>query len=386
MFRPPGFMGSAFLWEVLINNRPIASTAQGTFLMVEVDPGTYGFVSRIPSSRTPIVRVTAEPGHVYFLKQDLGLTQLTLERVSDAEGRQAIPGLKMVEAAEPVSGDGVAVRASPPPSAGGRFPTTPVAVTFAKAPVRADDIAVIIGNADYSRLAKDIPNVVPAYADAEGFKRYAVDALGVREGNILHLKDATGAQMTRIFGSATDFRGQLFDWVKPGRSKVYVYYSGHGAPGGDGRAYLVPSDADASRIQLNGYPIEALYRNLEQLPALSVTVILEACFSGLSQAGAVAARASNIVVVPHVPGSKRLTVISAGAADQIASWEDDSSHGLFTKYFLKGMSGEADRPPHGNGDGTVEWHELRAYLSEWVTYYARRYYGRDQRPEVSAAQ
>jgi len=51
----------------------------------------------------------------------------------------------------------------------------------------------------------------------------------VREGNIIHVKDATGAQMTRIFGSATDFRGQLFDWVKAGRSKVYVYYSGHGA-------------------------------------------------------------------------------------------------------------------------------------------------------------
>src|SRR2546426_1555509 len=48
------------------------------------------------------------------------------------------------------------------------------------------------------------------------------------------------------------------------------YYSGHGAPTTDGGAYLVPVDADARRIQLNGYPLELLYRNLGKLPAVSV--------------------------------------------------------------------------------------------------------------------
>jgi hypothetical protein len=78
-----------------------------------------------------------------------------------------------------------------------------------------------------------------------------------------------------------------------------------------------------------------------------------------------------------------MTVIAAGAADQIASWEEDDSHGLFTKYFLKGMKGEADARPYGNGDGVVAWSELGTYLEDTLTYFARRYYGRDQTSQIT---
>ena len=74
--------------------------------------------------------------------------------------------------------------------------------------------------------------------------------------------------------------------------------------------------------------------------------------------------------------------ISAGAADQMASWEQNGSQSLFTKYFLKGMSGEGDKKPYGNGDGKVEDRELKKYLDDTMTYYARRYYGRDQTAQI----
>ncbi|MCG8507876.1 MAG: hypothetical protein MI741_01490 [Rhodospirillales bacterium] len=72
----------------------------------------------------------------------------------------------------------------------------------------------------------------------------------------------------------------------------------------------------------------------------------------------------------------------AGPADQVASWEEDSSNGLFTKYYLKAMSGEADRAPYGNGDNVIGWDELNAYLADTLTYYARRLYGRDQKAQI----
>ena len=56
---------------------------------------------------------------------------------------------------------------------------------------------------------RDIPDVEPAYADAEAARRYALEALGVREGNIIFLEDATGAQITRVFGNERDPRGQV---------------------------------------------------------------------------------------------------------------------------------------------------------------------------------
>jgi hypothetical protein len=264
------------------------------------------------------------------------------------------------------------------------FPSSPLALTFPKAPTRPDDVAVIIGNADYSKQGKDIPNVVPAYADAESFKRYVTEALGVRQGNIIDLRDATQADMISVFGTRDRPKGRLFNWVQSGLSNVTVYYAGHGAPAGDdGSPYLVPVNANPATIELNGYALETLYANLAKIPARSITVVIEACFSGAAEGGAVISNASPVFMKmkpPVVP--PKVTVITAGAPNQLASWEQDKSHGLFTKYFLKGMSGEADAAPYGNGDGRVDGNELERYFQRTLTYYARRYYGRDQTARI----
>ena len=265
-----------------------------------------------------------------------------------------------------------------------KFPTKPIYLNFKKAKPRRDDIAIIIANADYKKLGKDIPNVTPAYADAEGIRQYAIDGLGIREDNVILLKDATSAKMERVFGNERSYKGQLYRMLEPGESRVFVYYSGHGAPGGSvGEGYLVPSDSDASSIDLNGYPLATLYKNLGELPTKSTTVVLEACFSGLSESGTVISNASPVFLKArdtHIP--PKITVIAAGAANQIASWEKDKSHSLFTKFFLKGMSGEADVKPYGNGDKSVSWNELKHYLKKTVTRLARRYYGRDQTAQI----
>ena len=110
-----------------------------------------------------------------------------------------------------------------------------------------------------------------------------------------------------------------------------------------------------------------------------MTLVLEACFSGASHGGSLVTRSSGITVVPKASSvPSNITVISAGAADQIASWEEDKSHSLFTKYFLKGMSGEAD----ANKDRKVSWAELKGYLAKTVTRFALRYYGREQTAQI----
>ena len=183
-----------------------------------------------------------------------------------------------------------------------------------------------------------------------------------------------------MFGNKEDYKGQLFNYIKPKKSNVYVYYAGHGVPSGSkGSAYIVPSDANAQTVTFSGYPLSTLYSNLGKLPAKSVTVILEACFSGSSQAGSLFTKSSPITptaIAPFIPANVK--VIAAGSERQMASWEEDSSHSLFTKYFLKAMSGEGDT----NKDGKVSDTELKEYLSDTMTYYARRYYGRDQKVQI----
>ncbi len=260
-----------------------------------------------------------------------------------------------------------------------KFIQQPINIKFAQSKLSPNDIAVIIGNANYKKMGKDIPNVNPAYADAEGIKQYFMKAKGIKEGNIIYLKDATGAQLLSVFGNKENYKGQVFNYIKPKKSNVYVYYAGHGAPGGKGDAYLVPIDTDSQTIEFTGYKLSTLYSNLGKLPAKSVTVILEACFSGGSQSGSLVSKASPIVIQAKktmIPDNVK--VIAAGASDQMASWEEDSSHSLFTKYFLKAMSGEGD----SNKDGNVSDNELKEYLSDTMTYYARRYYGRDQKVQI----
>ncbi|MBF0561075.1 MAG: caspase family protein [Alphaproteobacteria bacterium] len=282
------------------------------------------------------------------------------------------------------SAQSAAVESSPRPTSE-RLYEAPLNLTYPKGPDRPEDVAVIIGNGDYTRLGHDIPDVRPAHADAASIRLYVTQALGIRDKNIITLKDATAAQMTAVFGSDKNPRGQLFDWVKPGLSRVFVYYAGHGAPGVDGGGpYLVPADAEASRIGLSAYPLPLLYDNLSKLPAERVTVVLEACFSGQSQAGTLVSRASPILISSKtIKPPASLTVIAAAAGDQIASWEQDGSHGLFTEYFLKGMAGEASKPPYGKGDGNVTLDQLGRYLKETLSYWARRYYGRDQSAQIT---
>ncbi|MBW6512347.1 MAG: caspase family protein [Desulfuromonadaceae bacterium] len=250
---------------------------------------------------------------------------------------------------------------------------------------RPDAVAVVIGNRDYQSRGKGVPNVDFAHNDANAIRSYVVDSLGYRAGNILDLRDASQAEMIAVFGSATNPRGKLYNWVRPGESEVFVYYSGHGAPGlNDGKGYLLPVDADPAAVELNGYPLEALYQNLARLPVENVTLILDACFSGDSGAGPLVKSASSIslrVVEPRqvLPAG---TVLSAAGPAEVASWDATTGHGLFTRHFLEGVTGAADTQRFGNRDGQVTLGELKAYLTTEVGYQARRQFGREQHPVI----
>lgn len=245
----------------------------------------------------------------------------------------------------------------------------------------ADDVAVIIENASYKESS--IPHNSAAVHDAQFFKRFAIEGLGIQARNIIYLKNATKAELLKVFGSERRHEGQLSDWIRPGKSRIYVYYAGHGAPSEESDAFLIPSDADSTYLELNGYPVSTLFKNISMLNAKHATVVLESCFSGVSQVGSIISQASPLFLKPKkTVAPKNVTVVSASQIHQIASWEKSEPRSLFTKYFLKAMSGEADRPPYGNADGQVSEAELSQYLGDTLSYWARRYYGREQRAQI----
>jgi uncharacterized protein YgiM (DUF1202 family) len=240
-----------------------------------------------------------------------------------------------------------------------------------------DSIAVIIGNKKYSG---DVPPVDFAHNDADAIRKFVVERLGFRDGNIIDLRDATRNQIANVFGDNKNPEGQLFDWVKPKKSDVFVYYSGHGVPGlKDQRPYILPTDGNANRAEITGYPLDVLYKNLSQLPARSIRVFIDACFSGDSAKGKLIKGVSGLVITPTMPkASSWMTVVTAAQNNQFASWDEKSKHGMFTKYLLDALDGEADKVEFGNSDGKVTLGEVQKYLDSEMSYQVRRTWGRKQ--------
>ena len=81
--------------------------------------------------------------------------------------------------------------------------------------------------------------------------------------------------------------------------------------------------------------------------------------------------------------SRKMVVVTASRGDQVASWDKNAKHGLFTKHLLDALNGAADKEPRtGNKDGKVTLGEVKAYLDREMTYQARRRFSRDQNATV----
>lgn len=242
---------------------------------------------------------------------------------------------------------------------------------------RPDAVAVVIGNRNY--LKPGLPSVKYAHNDARLVKQYLVSALGYDEANIIYLEDATTANFAELFGTHDIYKGRLNSYIKPGQSDVFIYYSGHGAPDlTNNGAFFVPVDADPNYIALSGYALDVFYKNLAQLPALSLTVVLDTCFSGNSDGGFLLANISpaNIRVKSESPGLANANVFTSTRPQQVSAWYHEKHHGLFTYYFLKGLSGAADTDKNKIVTST----ELGDYVAAEVPHQARRKYGLEQNP------
>ena len=107
-----------------------------------------------------------------------------------------------------------------------------------------------------------------------------------------------------------------------------------------------------------------------------MTVYLDACFSGDSPEGMLVKSASPVYVTAELPAEagEKLTVLTAASGGQLASWDEEAGHGLFTNHLLDALYGKAD----ADGNREVTAGEVQEYLLEHMTYAARRQYRRRQ--------
>lgn len=248
-----------------------------------------------------------------------------------------------------------------------------------------DAIAVVIGNRDYQ--SKDIPSVDFALNDADIMKRYLINVLGYQEGNIIYEQNASKGKFESIFGVRDNHRGRLFNYLKKGKSDIFIYYSGHGAPDSHSKeGYFVPADADPQAIGLTGYSLKLLYDNIAglatDLKPPNVFIVIEACFSGATEKGLLLKNVSPISIEVSTPllAMRNAVVLTSSSGSEVSSWYPEKGHSMFTYLFLSALRDAAI-----GGKGTVTAGKIFKTVSdetEGLPYYARRMYGRIQTPQI----
>lgn len=248
-------------------------------------------------------------------------------------------------------------------------------------------VAVVIGNRAYEE--RGVSDVAHAARDAQAFARYAREVLGFADENVLVLEDAKRREMLDALGDPKDPPEQrtsdlLYALDPRGRSDVVVFYSGHGAPGvKDRQGYLLPVDVRARDAQDDGYPIAALYDTLAarlgaaRRKARSVRVFLDACFSGRTPGGPLFAGASPAYSAEALPEGvvEGMTVLSAGGPEEMAHWDEDARHGMFTRHLLDALYGGADENEDGKVTASEAWFYLEEFMSPavWRRWRARQH-------------
>ena len=208
---------------------------------------------------------------------------------------------------------------------------------------------VIIANENYEQVA----SVPYAINDGKIFRQYCEQTLGIPSENIKLHTDAT-FNHTRL----------ALSWLKNvcevynGEASVIFYYAGHGIPDvKDNSSYLLPTDGDG-RYVATAYKLDELYNTLGSMPAKSVVVFMDACFSGANRNGQMLA-SERAVAYKSRPGLPKgnMVVFSAAQADETALPNDAEQHGMFTYYLLKKLQ---------ETEGNITLQKLGEYIIDGV--------------------
>lgn len=191
-----------------------------------------------------------------------------------------------------------------------------------------DMYCVIIANEKY----EDVPEVEYAQRDGKVFKEYCMKTLGIPEKQIKIFLDASYTDIKRALNWMETIAN-----VTEGNSKMLFYYAGHGMPDEkDKTAYLIPTDGFPKDIT-TCFKLSELYGRLAKMQTKSVTVFLDACFSGVKRGSGqalVAARGIAIKPKEEVLGGN-LVVFTAASDDETALAYKEKRHGMFTYFLLK---------------------------------------------------
>lgn len=168
---------------------------------------------------------------------------------------------------------------------------------------------------------------------------------------------------------------------------IFVFFVASHGTVDDGEYFLITSNVGAlgtDRLKTDALTQAQLKEQIANIPSTKKLVLIDTCNAGKlgeELSAAMMTRGMNedtaMKILSRAVGS---TVISASTSHQEAM-EGYQGHGLFTKTFTDGLSGQAD----SDKDGFIKTTELANYIEETVPELAQKFFNRPQFPTVNTA-
>ena len=240
---------------------------------------------------------------------------------------------------------------------------------------RADPnkVAVIIGIENYDQA----PKADYANRDAQYFYEYATRGFGVKPENINLLIDENAT----LVQSLTALSKWLPGKIKKDKTELILFFSGHGLASPDGKElYLLSQDSDTDLLNRTAILRTDIFNDIKNSQPKSVMIFFDTCYSGFTRDNTTllaSARPVRILASDDAEVPDNFTIFSASQLDQVSSSLDETKHGIFSYYLMKGLEGKADN----NKDKKITNGELLAYMDENVSQIALEL-GRQQKPSL----
>jgi len=214
--------------------------------------------------------------------------------------------------------------------------------------LNTNTFVVLIGNENYQNEI----SVKYAINDATILNEYFIKTMGVPSEQVHLIIDASYGKILREIEWMKDI-AKVFN----GEAKLVFYYAGHGMPDEKTKgAYILPIDGEASTT-VTAIKLDDIYSALNKYPTKQTTVILDACFSGVTRDGMLATgRGVRIIPKKSIPKGN-LVVFSAVSSLESAHPYESKTHGLFSYYFMKKIQ---------ETKGDVTYGELSDYIKKEV--------------------
>lgn len=228
--------------------------------------------------------------------------------------------------------------------------------------------ALIIANENYSMVS----GVPYALNDGQTFAEYCEKTLGLPEKNVLLYKDASFGIMLNAMDKVKKLAA-----ARGGDMELIFYYAGHGIPDESSKdAFLLPIDSDGKQTKVC-YSLNDIYSELGAMNTQSVTVFLDACFSGAKRDGGMVAEARGVAIKPKQSApTGNMVVFSAVSDDETALPYEEKGHGMFTYFLLKKLQ-------ETQGDVTLK--ELSDYIKQKVSSESILINDKSQTPTVTTS-